>query len=95
MKKLTLLLLCMFFLVGCEKQTDPQTYIISGTIVKIHHLYSTDIVIETEDGTKVSVYEGRFSDFTYGLTQGDKVCFEVEKIDGGGYKIIGFGLDNK
>ena len=96
MKKLIIssVLFTTLLLNGCsaECKVSKETYIVSGTIVEIDCLYSTDIVIETNDGIKVSVYEGRYSDFSNGLKIGDKVCFQIEKVDGIGYKIIGFGF---
>ena len=97
MKKiLTLLILCMIFLVGCnnEKENNSiETYVISGTIEeKSHRYYTTYLVIENDDGIKYPVYE-MHSGFSDGLHKGDKVCFEIEK-SGNGYKIIGFGLEN-
>ena len=96
MKKLTILIVvCITLLLsGCTVKSETATYIVSGTIVDIHHLYSTDIVIETNDGIKIPVHERRYSDFSYGLEVGDKVCFEVKKVDGTGYEIIGFGFES-
>ena len=99
MKKVILLVSAclMLFLSGCiteNKEDEIETYIVSGTIVEMRNIYSTDIVIETNDGMKVSVYEGRFSDFSHGLKIGDKVCFEVEKVERSGYRIIGLRLED-
>ena len=99
MKKiLVLLILCMTFLVGCnnEKEDNPkETYIISGIIEeKSHTYYTSKLVIKTNDNIKYPVYE-MHSVFSEGLKEGDEVCFEVEKVDGCGYKIIGFGLEEK
>ena len=94
MKKITLLFLCLLLLTGCSFDKSRETFIVSGTVAEIRHFYSTDILVETEAGVKIPLYEGRYADFTFGLQKGDKVSFIVEKVEGDGYKIIGLNLEN-
>ena len=101
MKKLIMLIIfCVTLLLsGCkcdiqEAEKETEIFIVSGTIVYMHHLYSTDIVIETDNGIKVPVYEGRYSNFSTGLEVGDKVSFEVKKTNDTGYEIIGINFEN-
>ena len=96
MKKISILLIiCMIFLVGCDKEKEDslkETYVISGTIEeKSYRYHTTYLVIETDDGIKYPIHE-MYSSFSNGLHEGDKVCFEIEK-SGSGYEIVGFGLE--
>ena len=89
-----LVLLMIFSLSGCaSKQEDAKkTDVISGVIVERSHMYyTTSIVVQNNNGFKIPVYESH-SSFTDGLKVGDKVSFEVEKVEGSGYKIIGVNI---
>ena len=49
-------------------------------------------LIETDDGIKIPIYES-YSSFSDGTKIGDRVRFEVEKVEGSGYKIIGIAIE--
>lgn len=95
MKKILLVLILSVLLVGCcnDQETPRETSIVSGTITDRSCMYyTTYLTIETEDGTKVPVYEYH-SSFSDGVEIGDKVRFEVEKVEGNGYRIIGISFE--
>ena len=100
MKKISILLiiLCTILFIGCgnkEKTNAEETYLISGTIENKECIYyTTNLVIKTDDGIKFPIYE-MHSSFSDGLCKGDRVCFEVKKVNGSGYMIVGLGLDNR
>ena len=95
MKKILLVLIISMLLVGCnnDKETPKESMVISGTISEISYLYYTSyLTIDTEDGIKIPVYES-YSSFSDGVNVGDKVRFEVEKVEGSGYRIIGISIE--
>lgn len=82
-------------LVGCgnEQNVPRETHTVSGIITNRNCMYyTTYLTIETEDGIKIPVYESH-SSFSDGVEIGDKVKFEVEKIECSGYKIVGISLE--
>lgn len=94
--KIILILILSVSLVGCgnNQETSKETCIISGTISDMNHMNDiTYLTVETENGIKVPLYEvhSRFSDssFSNGAEIGDKVRFEIKKVEASGYKIIG------
>lgn len=94
MKKVLLILILSMLLVGCGTEEIPrETSVVSGIITdRSHFYYTTYLTIETEDGIKIPIYES-YSIFSDGVKVGDKVRFEVEKVEGSGYRIIGILIE--
>lgn len=94
MRKILFILILSVLLVGCETEEKPrEKIVISGIIIdKSHFYYTTDLIIETDDGIKIPIYEYH-SSFSDGTKVGDKVRFEVEKVGGSGYRIIGIAIE--
>ena len=94
MKKILLILMLSVLLIGCGTEKTPrETSVVSGIVTERSHMYyTTRLTIETEDSIKVPVYES-YSNFSNGIEIGDRVRFEVEKVEGSGYRIIGINIE--
>lgn len=94
MKKILLVLMLSVLLVGCGVEETPrEKSVVSGIVTERSHMYhTTRLTVETEDGIKVPVYESH-SSFSNGVEIGDKVRFEVEKVEGSGYRIVGIDIE--
>lgn len=73
-------------------ESEEKTYIITGIIIKKYHIYHTDLVIETDSGIKIPVYEGRYSHFSDGLEEGDRVSFKIKEVEGSGFEVVGLNF---
>lgn len=94
MRKILFTLILSVLLVGCGAEEKPREKIFLLGIItdKSHFYYTTDLIIETDDGIKIPIYES-YSSFSNGTKVGDKVRFEVEKVKGSRYKIIGIAIE--
>ena len=94
MRKILLILMLSVLLVGCETEEKPrEKIVVSGIITdRSNFYYTTNLIIETDDGIKIPIYES-YSSFSDGTKIGDRVRFEVEKVEGSGYKIIGIAIE--
>ena len=98
-KIISLISISGLVLVGCSSAPKEDNkdiiYIVSGVISdKSYICHETYLVIETDDGTKVPIYED-YSCFSEGLNVGDKVEFEVKRRRNCGYEIIGINIPEK
>lgn len=101
-KIISLISISGLVLVGCssvpKENNKDIVYIVSGVISDKSYMYNMSheiyLVIETDDGAKVPIYED-YSCFSRGLNIGDKVEFEVKRRRNCGYEIIGINIPEK